>query len=121
MKRAIQAPESPPRTGTRAKAAPVVLRPKAKGKGQPEVKAMPKPKKMPRDAQLPPLKRMRLTPREPETPPAHEETEVVLVEPDLPQGRGAEIPQPSTLPRRRPQHPSRARRDWDDDGYQRLE
>eukprot|EP00439_Symbiodinium_sp_Y106_P037553 s9610_g4.t1 len=62
VKRAIQAPESPPRTGTRAKAAPVVLRPKAKGKGQPEVKAMPKPKKMPRDAQLPPLKRMRLTP-----------------------------------------------------------
>ena len=50
VKRAIQAPESPPRTGTRAKAAPVVLRPKAKGKGQPEVKAMPKPKKMSRDA-----------------------------------------------------------------------
>eukprot|EP00439_Symbiodinium_sp_Y106_P011472 s10437_g1.t1 len=128
--------ESSPRTGTRAKAAPVVLRPKGKRKGQPAVKAMPKPKKMPRDAQLPPLKRMitRLTPRDPETPPpGHEETEVVLVEPDLLQGRGAEIPQPSTPPRRRPQEPSmppprgsaasssgsggRARRDWDDDRY----
>ena len=97
---------------------------------------MPKPKKMPRDAQLPPLKRMRLAPREPETPPpGHEETEIVLVEPDLPQGRGAEIPQPRTFPRRRPQEPSmppprgaaasssgsggRARRDWDDDRSQR--
>ena len=114
----------------------MVLRPKGKGKGQPAVKAMPKPKKMPRDAQLPPLKRMitRLTPRDPATPPpGHEETEVVLVEPDLLQGRGAEIPQPSTPPRRRPQEPSmppprgsaasssgsggRARRDWDDDRY----
>ena len=97
---------------------------------------MPKPKKMPRDAQLPPLKRMRLAPREPETPPpGHEETEIVLVGPDLPQGRGAEIPQPRTFPRRRPQEPSmppprgaaasssgsggRARRDWDDDRSQR--
>ena len=97
---------------------------------------MPKPKKMPRDAQLPPLKRMRLAPREPETPPpGHEETELVLVEPDLPRGRGAEIPQPRTPPRRRPQEPSlppprgaaasssgsggRARRDWDDDRSQR--
>ena len=99
VKGAIQAPESPPRTGTRAKAAPVVLRPKAKGK--PEVKAMPKPNKMPQDSQLPPLKlkRMRLSLQEPKTPPPGH---VVLVEPDSPQGRGAEVPQPSTPPRSRP-------------------
>ena len=130
MKRAIQAPESPSRTGTRTKAAPVVLRPKVKGK--PEVKAMPKPKKMPQDSQLPPLKRMRMSPREPETPPPGH---VVLVEPDLPQGRGAEIPQPSFPPRSRPREPStppprrsdasssgsawRASRDWGDDRSQR--
>eukprot|EP00439_Symbiodinium_sp_Y106_P046102 s4469_g5.t2 len=101
-------------------------------KGKPEVKAMPKPKKMPQDSQLPPLKRMRMSPREPETPPPGH---VVLVEPDLPQGRGAEIPQPSFPPRSRPREPStppprrsdasssgsawRASRDWGDDRSQR--
>ncbi|CAE7363164.1 unnamed protein product, partial [Symbiodinium sp. CCMP2592] len=99
VKRFVKAPESPPRTGIRAKAGAVVLKPKAKTI---QVKVMPKSRGAlagsgSSSSDLPPLKRQRVA-QEPAHPPPRSSASA--------SARGSGIPEPAMPPRSRPVQPS---------------
>ncbi|CAE7538614.1 unnamed protein product [Symbiodinium sp. CCMP2592] len=99
VKRFVKAPESPPRTGTRAKAGAVVLKLKTKTI---QVKAMPKSRGAlagsgSSSSDLPPLKRHRVA-QEPAHPPPRSSASA--------SASGSGIPEPATPPRSRPVQPS---------------